>query len=217
MMLEIHPRKLNFYGLKLIGVCSQIHLKFGGKLKKKKIQKRKRKIQERKKKRKEKHYCWFLLFFLFCFDFCFDFFCDSFFWFFPCRYPGPDYKPEEIPNLTCRQQRSANIKDEWEEPWADLMQRAADFEKWLIARPEKRICKLFFCLLFLLSFLFFFLLLFRFNFISFFCPFFSISLFSPFSTLTFLYFPQNFFVFILWLGFFLFFSFNFFFCYFYSF
>jgi broad specificity phosphatase PhoE/Ca2+-binding EF-hand superfamily protein len=55
-------------------------------------------------------------------------------------YPGPEFKPEEIPSLTCRQQRSSNLKDEWEEPWSDLMARASDFEKWLIARPEKRIC-----------------------------------------------------------------------------
>jgi len=55
-------------------------------------------------------------------------------------YPGPQYTAEDIPKLSARDQRSANIEDTWEEPWGDLMKRAADFEQFLASRPEKHIC-----------------------------------------------------------------------------
>jgi len=55
-------------------------------------------------------------------------------------YPGEQYTAEDIPKLTVRDQRSANIEETWEEPWGDLMKRAADFETFLASRPERHIC-----------------------------------------------------------------------------
>jgi len=55
-------------------------------------------------------------------------------------YPGPDYTPEQTAQLTTQEQRDRNMKDDWEEPWAELMARASAFESWLVTRPEKEIC-----------------------------------------------------------------------------
>jgi len=55
-------------------------------------------------------------------------------------YPGPDFTPEQIPTLTAQSQRDLNLKEDWEEPWGDVLIRASQFEDWLRERPEKHIC-----------------------------------------------------------------------------
>jgi broad specificity phosphatase PhoE/Ca2+-binding EF-hand superfamily protein len=55
-------------------------------------------------------------------------------------YPGPDFTQDQIPSLTVQSQRDLNLKDDWEEPWGDVLVRASQFEDWLRGRPEKHIC-----------------------------------------------------------------------------
>jgi len=52
-------------------------------------------------------------------------------------YPGEDIDPKD---QTVASQRELNLKMDWEEPWEQLLYRAGQFEKWLSARPERKIC-----------------------------------------------------------------------------
>jgi len=55
-------------------------------------------------------------------------------------YPGPGCKPQEIVSETVEVQREKNLKDQWEEPWDQTLQRASAFESWLAHQPEQEIC-----------------------------------------------------------------------------
>jgi len=55
-------------------------------------------------------------------------------------YPGDNVTPEVLATLTVESQREKNLAEDWEEPWAEVMKRAEEFEDWLIARPENHIC-----------------------------------------------------------------------------
>jgi Ca2+-binding EF-hand superfamily protein/broad specificity phosphatase PhoE len=55
-------------------------------------------------------------------------------------YAGETFTTEEAKGLTVLSQRELNIRDDWEEPWELVLERAQAFEEWVRARPEKHIC-----------------------------------------------------------------------------
>jgi broad specificity phosphatase PhoE len=55
-------------------------------------------------------------------------------------YAGPDFTLEQASTLTVQSQRDLNLKEDWEEPWSLVLERASLFEDWLRERPEKHIC-----------------------------------------------------------------------------
>jgi len=55
-------------------------------------------------------------------------------------YPGSELPEEEIKKLTVQSQREKSLQEDWEEPWGQVLARAAELEVWLQNRPEKHIC-----------------------------------------------------------------------------